>query len=427
MGEAGIAFAGIIAGLTLSSVPPADPDGPDTPSLPATERPGVSAADPQLRVRLRRAVAGGSLVAPHRGDRLSEVLIVDNDSVAHSDAPERVRRELEATTDVEIRILALGHNTGYAGGINRGVAVCRQEYVFLLNADAEVEPAALDLCATRLDTSPETCIGVVPKILLTVVSRLHRRCRQRSHRRRIGLQRRHRLSRHRPVRLTGALVRPVFRRCSSASGRLLGAGRRPARRDVLHVLRGRRLELACEPARVRLRHRAHGPRHPYPLGLRRRRTVPVQVPPDRAKPPPHGHEEPERQDDATRRPPASPRPPAEYRSMAARSARRSGSSFGYFRLLPEARAARREIQRRRVRSDIQVSRFAIGEEIFFDPLAYRPVRSLTEPRVRIRTESSCERQPRRRARRHDHLPACTGRGQARSLDHPATSRAAPSR
>lgn len=93
--------------------------------------------------------------------QLLEVVIADNGSVEHGDAPEAVAARHDRT-----RVEALGSNWGFAGGINRGLARCRGEWVFLLNNDASLRPDALRLCAEALEAAPPDCVATVPKILL---------------------------------------------------------------------------------------------------------------------------------------------------------------------------------------------------------------------------------------------------------------------
>ena len=427
MGEAGIAFAAdhrwSDAAFQYHRL---IPDGPDTPSLPATERPGVSALILNYESEFDELSQAVRSLLRTEGDRLSEVLIVDNDSVAHSDAPERVRRELEATTDVEIRILALGHNMGYAGGINRGSLCAGRSTSSSLNADAEVEPSALDLCATRLDTSPETCIGVVPKILLRsypgFIDAVGNAVTADGSAFNVGIGCIDIGQYDVPELSFGPCFAAALLRRDAFSEQAVGQLDETYfmyYEDVDWNWRANLLgyDFVTEPmARVAHTHSGSSGKKPYRFKYHLiERNLLLTVTKNLSG--------------RSMRRVVRRRLLAHLRNIARGSSIRTSIRIivGYFRLLPEARAARRRIQRRRVRSDSYVSRFAIGERDLLRPPGVPTGAVTTEPRVRIRAESGCQRQLGRRARRHDHLAACSGRGQARSLEHPATSRAAPSR
>jgi GT2 family glycosyltransferase len=81
---------------------------------------------------LRRCLA--SLQA--QTDRAFEVVVVDNGS--QDDSCAMVRREFPA-----VRLLPTGENLGFAEGCNRGLAATTQPWVFMLNNDTCVEPAAV--------------------------------------------------------------------------------------------------------------------------------------------------------------------------------------------------------------------------------------------------------------------------------------------
>jgi GT2 family glycosyltransferase len=88
---------------------------------------------------------------------LAEILIAENGAVVPV-----------IKSDPSTAIVALGGNYGFAGGINRAVAQLSPacEYVFLCNPDAIVAPDVLTLCARRLLEAPKGVISVAPKMLL---------------------------------------------------------------------------------------------------------------------------------------------------------------------------------------------------------------------------------------------------------------------
>ena len=92
--------------------------------------------------------------------QLLEVVLVDNGSIEHPEAPDAVAAEFERT-----RAVHLGRNYGFAAGINKGLAECRGEWVFILNSDAELDRTALSACAASLEQQDDDCLGVVPKLL----------------------------------------------------------------------------------------------------------------------------------------------------------------------------------------------------------------------------------------------------------------------
>lgn len=77
-----------------------------------------------------------------------ESILVDNGSTDGS--VEYVRREFP-----EVRVVALNHNAGFAGGNNVGIRASTGEYVALLNNDTRAHPRWLESLKTTLDTHPE--------------------------------------------------------------------------------------------------------------------------------------------------------------------------------------------------------------------------------------------------------------------------------
>jgi GT2 family glycosyltransferase/glycosyltransferase involved in cell wall biosynthesis len=88
-----------------------------------------------------------------------EVLVVDNGSTNGSPA-------WIAAHHPEARLIELGRNTGFAGGVNRGVDAARGEYLLVSNCDVEYAPTAVAEMMAVLDAYPDTA-GVAPKTLLS--------------------------------------------------------------------------------------------------------------------------------------------------------------------------------------------------------------------------------------------------------------------
>jgi GT2 family glycosyltransferase len=105
---------------------------------------------------------GGSMVLEcleslrHSDLKPLEVICVDN---ASSDgSADRVEAEFP-----EVRTIRLDTNTGYAGGMNRGVDASSGDYVAMLNLDVTLDPGYLRLCAEALADDP-TLGGVTGKL-----------------------------------------------------------------------------------------------------------------------------------------------------------------------------------------------------------------------------------------------------------------------
>ncbi len=87
-----------------------------------------------------------------------EIVVVDNGSEDDSVAfmQERFRHA--------VRIIALGENRGYAGGLNEGIKAARGRYLLALNSDTEVAADALARLVDSADRWPDTGM-FSPKIL----------------------------------------------------------------------------------------------------------------------------------------------------------------------------------------------------------------------------------------------------------------------
>ena len=84
-----------------------------------------------------------------------EILLVDNGS-----DPEPV--DSIAATYPDVRILRLGRNFGFAGGVNRGILAASGDLVLVSNFDVELEADCLSQLATVMG-SDEGLAGVAPK------------------------------------------------------------------------------------------------------------------------------------------------------------------------------------------------------------------------------------------------------------------------
>ena len=91
---------------------------------------------------------------------LLEIVVAENGSSEHHDSARAVAAEFERA-----RVADLGRNWGFASGINRGLAECRGDWVFVLNNDTEVDSHALSACAEVLRAQPAECLAIVPKLL----------------------------------------------------------------------------------------------------------------------------------------------------------------------------------------------------------------------------------------------------------------------
>jgi GT2 family glycosyltransferase len=86
-----------------------------------------------------------------------EVVAVDNGSEDGS-------REWLAEHAPEVRVLALGSNTGFAAGANRGIEAATGEAVALVNTDIELDPAWLERSLAALDAD-ERIAAVATKMV----------------------------------------------------------------------------------------------------------------------------------------------------------------------------------------------------------------------------------------------------------------------
>lgn len=90
------------------------------------------------------------------------ILLVDNASTVTPDAvPQCAAQHGDA-----VSTLILERNHGFAGGVNRGIAHTRSEFVMLLNDDATLQPGALRSAVDTLTSAPPDVVAVAPKMLL---------------------------------------------------------------------------------------------------------------------------------------------------------------------------------------------------------------------------------------------------------------------
>jgi GT2 family glycosyltransferase len=86
----------------------------------------------------------------------AELLLVDNASADETVAWARANAP-------ELRIIELGHNHGFAGGVNAGLRAARGELLLLINDDAFAEPGFLDALLAAAAAMPE--IGAFAGVL----------------------------------------------------------------------------------------------------------------------------------------------------------------------------------------------------------------------------------------------------------------------
>ena len=80
-----------------------------------------------------------------------EVVLVDNGSTDGS-------ADFVLSRYPEVKLLELGENIGFAGGVNAGIKAAGGEYVVLLNNDTEVVPAWLEHLAGAIKANPDVSI-----------------------------------------------------------------------------------------------------------------------------------------------------------------------------------------------------------------------------------------------------------------------------
>ena len=96
-------------------------------------------------------------VLRHTSRELAEVVVIDNGS--NDGSLEWLKQQYPT-----VRVVALDHNYGFAGGYNRGIAALEHEYLLLLNSDVEVTPQWIEPLLAEIERSPKI-VAVQPKIL----------------------------------------------------------------------------------------------------------------------------------------------------------------------------------------------------------------------------------------------------------------------
>lgn len=97
-------------------------------------------------------------IASLKADGVHDILVLDNAS--KDDSVDAVRR---AHPDVEL--VALDHNTGFGGGVNRAVARTSTPYVLVTTPDVLVEPGSTKALVAVLDEHPD--VGMVAPLIKT--------------------------------------------------------------------------------------------------------------------------------------------------------------------------------------------------------------------------------------------------------------------
>lgn len=295
---------------------------------------------------------------------LAEVLLVENGP----EAPE-IDHHHPSTT-----ITALGANHGFAGGINRGVSLLSAEceFVFLCNPDAIVAPDVLTLCAQTLMEAPAGVVCVAPKMLLAgheaVIDAVGNCVNERGEAANNGLgqpdigQFNERAHIFGPCFGAGMFLRSAF--APDAVGPL------DERlflyyEDVDWNWRAQLLGFDCitEPNAVVMHQMSSSTRHlayDFKFHLTERNLMLCAL--------------------------KNSSGPRALHIWVTRSAglllgaikghypvAGMKAVFGTVRLLPSTLYHRRRIQKRRVRSDAQITQFAVGNKTFFDAVTYEPI------------------------------------------------------
>jgi GT2 family glycosyltransferase/glycosyltransferase involved in cell wall biosynthesis len=89
----------------------------------------------------------------------TRVLVVDNASSRNREVVDAMEREHEG-----VEVLRLEENHGFAGGMNRGVASSTTEFVLLLNNDTVLEPNAVEEMVRVISTGDHV-VGAAPKLM----------------------------------------------------------------------------------------------------------------------------------------------------------------------------------------------------------------------------------------------------------------------
>jgi GT2 family glycosyltransferase len=126
------------------------------------------ATDPEVLRRTLAALLVSTSVASRDKIPLIEIVVVDNASPRYQEAAAVIVSELDRAGTVPLRWIGLASNGGFSVGVNTAIAALdpRCTLVFLCNPDATVEPDALARCASALTKQPDGCISAAPKMVL---------------------------------------------------------------------------------------------------------------------------------------------------------------------------------------------------------------------------------------------------------------------
>jgi N-acetylglucosaminyl-diphospho-decaprenol L-rhamnosyltransferase len=103
-------------------------------------------------------------IASLRADGVERIVVVDNDSTDDSVGSVRA-------AEPGVDLVALGENTGFAGGVNRAVVRTASSYVLVTTPDVIVEPGSTKALAAVLDEEPD--VGLVAPRIETPDGRLY--------------------------------------------------------------------------------------------------------------------------------------------------------------------------------------------------------------------------------------------------------------
>jgi GT2 family glycosyltransferase len=85
--------------------------------------------------------------------RSLEIIVVDN-------ASRDGTADIVASEFPEVRLIRMRKNRHYAGGVNRGAAEARGEFLFIVNDDTETDPACVGILRRRLAGDPRAAAAV---------------------------------------------------------------------------------------------------------------------------------------------------------------------------------------------------------------------------------------------------------------------------
>ncbi|MBI5178761.1 MAG: glycosyltransferase family 2 protein [Nitrospinae bacterium] len=107
----------------------------------------------------------------HRFEKAGALEIIISDNGSTDGSPSAIEKEFPAA-----RVLRNGHNHGFAGGVNRGLAHATGKYALILNPDMEfIEPGLEKLLGT-LDADP--AIGLCGCVVLNADGSFMKQCRR---------------------------------------------------------------------------------------------------------------------------------------------------------------------------------------------------------------------------------------------------------